>query len=613
MSGITETIQGDLKSAFVRQARDILSKAQKAGIISEIDESLKDPEVRKAYDEFVAKSVADDRETINHLLSIMFDIDTSYNSIDNYKFPQEMADYRILRRGGRSLPAQLIKSYRYNQIVEFAKIGDGKNPGFNITYLDRQKKLTAKERKLCSEVETLIANKFFFVPNCETPTMSSFLSYAYNDIFDLDKIAVEINRENASFNSKYNYRGMPVSACIVDAGIIYPVVPKTEREETRTNYLNFYQPVQTRNDQEQLLGYRTYFQDEYRFGMVDKTMKLVALFTPERLIFRYFYGTTDIEQQFRGFSVVERSLNVMRYIMDSISYNVTRRSANTMPKGMIAVIGATEDGFSKQEMNLFRRLIWGISSGQNDKWKYPVVGLPKGVDPKYIPFHQSSKEMEDFLWISTLFTWMCTFEGLSPEDVNMASNKNSVGKQRLFDKKEEEGAMMRSQDPGLRRFLANIADTLNNAGLFEELTGIEGVGLVWNGLDVEDQGKKIDIDTKRLSTTCSINDLLIEADKPKYKLMVGDINIYDLPGINNPQLLQLISNVLMAQQRDQGQPGEGDEDEANAEGEDEGAEYNEYPNWEESDDEGAEKAIRLKRRLQKSVNGKNVTMTLEIE
>jgi len=38
----------------------------------------------------------------------------------------------------------------------------------------------------------------------------------------------------------------------------------------------------------------------------------------------------------------------------------------------------------------------------------------------------------------------------------------------------------------------DFAELLNN--IFEELTGIEGAGLVWSGLDIEDQTKKLTID-----------------------------------------------------------------------------------------------------------------------
>lgn len=616
-----EQVEKDVKTDFFKNAKSVLDKAIKDGTIKEIEKALTDPLVKKQYDDFILKSLVDDKMVINQLLSLMFDVEVSRNTIEGYDFPIDLSSYAVLRRAGRSLPAQLIKSYRYNQIIEFANISDGKNPGFNITYLDKKKKLSKTEKKKCEELENQISNDFFFIPNNETPTMAQFLYYLYNDIFDLDTVAVEIIREKASFNQKYNDRGKPTALTVVDAGIIFPIVPKVvDQQNPNNSVLSFYQPMQTRINQKKYLGYKTYYQDEYRWGMIDKQMKLVAVFTPERLIYRHFFGTSDVNQQFRGLSICERALNVMRYIQDSIVYNYTRRSANTMPKGMIAIIGATEDGFSKQEMALFRKLIWGISSGMRDKWKYPVVGVPKGVEPKFIKFHETSRQMEDFMWISTLFTWMCHFEGIKPEDLSMSSNKNTLGKQRLFDKREE-GQELKSQDAGLRGFLANIASTLNNSGIFEELSGIEGVGLIWGGLDVEDEAKKLDVDIKKLNTTSSINDLLVEADKEKQELMMGEVNIYDLAGIGNTQFMQLISNALMGQGQEQ-EEGEGEEGE-------EGSEYDEYPNWEEEEkgeEKGKEKPIKkvkkslpkgvlaralYKKKLKKSINGKDVTLTIE--
>ena len=159
---------------------------------------------------------------------------------------------------------------------------------------------------------------------------------------------------------------------------------------------------------------------------------------------------------------------------------------------MISLTGATEDGFSREEMALFRKMIWAISSGKKNQWKYPVIGLPKQADAKFVKFHESSKEMEDFMWWSTLMSIFCTYAGLSPEDINMASNKNTVGKQRLFDKKEEEGGMVWSQDMGLRFFLNHVESIINSAKIAEEITGMEGVKFQFAGLDVQDEIKKIE-------------------------------------------------------------------------------------------------------------------------
>jgi len=48
----------------------------------------------------------------------------------------------------------------------------------------------------------------------------------------------------------------------------------------------------------------------------------------------------------------------------------------------------------------------------------------------------------------------------------------------------------------------------------------------------------------------SINDLLVAEDKNEVELMMGDVNIYDLPGSANPQFLQLITAALQAKQQE---------------------------------------------------------------
>ena len=159
----------------------------------------------------------------------------------------------------------------------------------------------------------------------------------------------------------------------------------------------------------------------------------------------------------------------------------------------------------------------------------------------------------------------------------------------------------------------DFAELLNN--IFEELTGIEGAGLVWSGLDVEDQIKKLTIDKDRLATTCSINDLLVENDKKKFELKYGDINIYDLPAISNPQILQLISNALMIKNQEAQQMQGNNNGNPNGDEEEE-IEYDEYPNWDENDEvpEDVNKSIvNSMRRIKRIKKSKNGAMNLTIQ
>lgn len=546
--------------------------------VADLDRILeKDPAAReefntmmksKAGDALVRRGITDLAKMI---VTMQIDPDMQRDQAGSYSFPHERIRPLLLRRAGNCTPSRMIKQYRFHQLVEFAQASsDGKRAGFQLIFTDQERKATKKEQDTIAKWEDIFARRFFYIPNESKPTLAKFLIYSYQDFFDLDKIAIEIIRQRASTNGKYNYRGQPLAFQLVDAGTIYHILPNLDRASTGIDRyrwdINEYQRAM------EDAGFRYVYQDEHRFIQVDDKGERRAIYLEEQMILSHAFGSTDINEQFQGYSIVEQALEILRYIIDSIIYNYTRRSTGTMPKGMISIEGATEDGFSREEMELFRKLIWGIASGRKDHWKYPVLGTPKGVKPQFIRFHESSKEMEDFLWVSTLFSILCTFAGLSPEVLSLASQKDTLGKQRLFSRKEEEGTQFRSQDEGLRFFLSYIASLINRSEVVEELTGIDGLEWRFTGLDVEDEVKKKDLDLKRLESTASINDLLVEQDKKEFEVMLGDINIFDIPGIGNMTVMQLVQQVLQSQQQEKMQQEMGEEGEIPGE-EDFGPDY----------------------------------------
>lgn len=510
-----------------------------------------DPGAKAEFDAMVKSKTMDInmRQTVRNMadmvLSMQIDPDMIRDSVDKYEFPHERIKPALLRRAGNATATRMIKQYRYHQLDEFAQVSDGKRPGFRLQFTDAERKATKKEQDTIAQFQDVFARKFFYVPNHTQPDMGKFLRYAYQDYFDLDKIAIENIRTNASSNKKRNYRGAPLAFSLADAGTVFHVLPKTNHTNTGVDMYRW-----DRNDFDSKMaeiGVHYEYIDEIRYIQVDRHGERRAGYKEDQMILSHAYGTTDITEQFMGYSIVEQALEIIRYIIDNIIYNYTRRTTGTMPKGMINIEGATEDGFSREEMELFRKLIWGIASGRKDKWKYPVLGTPKGVKPTFIKFHDSSKEMEDFLWVSTLFSILCTFAGMDPENISLASQKNTLGKQRLFSKSEEEGAESRSQDAGLRFFLSHMAGIINRSEVVEELTGIEGLEWRWLGLDVEDETKKRDLDMKALQTTMSVNDLLVAADKKEFELMMGDVNIFDIPALGNATIQAVVLQALQAQ------------------------------------------------------------------
>jgi len=524
--------------------------------IADLDQILKtDPAARAEYDEMMKGKASNEilkrqvSNFTNMMMTMQIDPDIHRDSVDNYDFPHERVKPVLLRRAGTSAAPQMIKQYRYHQLAEFATASDGKKPGFALEFIDPERKATKKEQDTIAKFQNVFARQFFFVPNEERPSLTKFLCYGYQDFFDLDKIAIETVRQRGSLDKKFDFRGKPLGWVLQDAGTIFHVVPTTNRTNTGVDSWRWDKADYTKALENS--GIHMEYIDEIRYIQVDRHKERRAGYTDENMILSHAFGTTNIEEQFQGYSIIEKGLEILRYIVDSIIYNYTRRSTGTMPKGMIAIEGATEDGFSREEMELFRKLIWGMASGRKDHWKYPVLGTPKGVKPSFIKFHDSSKEMEDFLWVSTLFSILCTFAGMSPESISLASQKNTLGKQKLFSKSEEEGAVVRSQDEGLRFFLNYFREIINSSMIVEELTGIEGLQWAFLGLDVEDEGKKKELELQGLATTESMNDLLVAADKKEAELEIAGINIYDLPGSSNDQFIQLITAALQAKQQEQ--------------------------------------------------------------
>jgi hypothetical protein len=91
--------------------------------------------------------------------------------------------------------------------------------------------------------------------------------------------------------------------------------------------------------------------------------------------------------------------------------------------------------------------------------------------------------------------------------------------------------------------------------LFQEITNLP-VKIQFVGFEIEDKKQKLELNSKRLATTDSVNDLLGEQDKEREEYMVGGVNIYDIKGISNPQIFQSVlfslqQKALQAQQMQQ--------------------------------------------------------------
>jgi hypothetical protein len=162
--------------------------------------------------------------------------------------------------------------------------------------------------------------------------------------------------------------------------------------------------------------------------------------------------------------------------------------------------------------------------------------------------------MEFFNWMSLMFTIFCRLSGTDPEELSLASNKSTVGDKGSLFQQSTEGIQRRSRDNGLRTFLMYFCEIVNDTGVIEELTGHDD--WVWqvSGLDTKDETAKEELTTKKLNNSISINDARVEDGKEPYKDIVlkfngKDVNLYDIPAIQNQNVYQAVMTIYQGEQQ----------------------------------------------------------------
>jgi len=553
----------DVKDRISDELRILVDTAKENGLIERVEELLKsNDKFKKAYEQYWA-----DNSEADAILSLWMAQQENTDRVEDYKFPYDRTSPAVLRRAARSIAGQMILSYRSYQLAEFSQPSDGKKPGFQLVTSDPDRELSEKEKKDLAQWEQTFSKKIFHVREGMQvkPSLFRFLTQSYEDYMTLDKIAMEVVRTNFSFNKDKKYSGKPLGLFLTDAGLIHRILPEQDlSQQVEYQWQNIRHDAKEQKRKQGLLpGQKKndfIYRDDFRYVMVDELGELRQLFLSDQMILSSAHASTRYDEHGQGMSIIEKGIQVLRYIIDSVKYNYTRRSFQVQPKGILSVEGGDKASSALQrEVNYLRKTIYGMLASSEQQWKIPIMGMPSKYKLNFTRLHESSKEMEDFLWLSTLFSWLCTFAGVDPENVAMASNKNAVGKQRLFDRTEE-GAMLRSEDHGLRFFLSYFENILNDPtaangeeSFVEEITGMEGILFRFAGLDVEDESKKLEIKEKQLKTDTSRNELLALEDKKaidEESFYVGGVNVFDIPGLSSETFGQLILKVQQEEQQE---------------------------------------------------------------
>ena len=119
-----------------------------------------------------------------------------------------------------------------------------------------------------------------------------------------------------------------------------------------------------------------------------KKLKPLAA-TKDRINKEHFFARSDWYHWARGYSVVEQSLNTLATMMNFLTYNASNVTRNRMPHGLMTLSG---EGMNNQRLpELVKKLLWASMTGVGDKYRIPIIGLPKDGKAEWVNIYSHSK------------------------------------------------------------------------------------------------------------------------------------------------------------------------------------------------------------------------------
>lgn len=491
------------------------------------------------------------------LMSVLFhnenipgeQVDDEFRFIDgNYQRP---ISGRMLRVAGRTEAARLIKNTRSLQMQDFSRPSyQKKDPGLALDFKLPGYKPSTEEKEKLKYFTSIFAERFFFPAFAKEANLGLWLSAAYNDWFDLDDITFEIRRRPDM---------TPLGFHLMDPVLVKTVIPDRNNVEYKQQMQRW--DVAKSQEELKMLGQfgKTILQAKdipsakasMEYLLQNPQGTRIRTYTKDFMRKHHFFVSTNLYEIFRGYSIVEQGTRMLTNIMNTLNYNASNFTNNRTPQGMLALSGGFVNRLIVEQL---KKTLYAYLGSPTNRHRLPVIGLPEKGKAQFIPFNMASREMEFHLWVTLLFTILCQLSGTNPEEVSMSSHGDAMRGNRLFEQSPD-GVLQVSRDKGLNMFLYYIESIINSSGVLQEMTGMDIIAR-FNGLKVEDERVKIEVNNSKLASTHSHNQIIEEEGGDPEVLMYEDINVYDVKGFNNPNIFAVIQakiaeNKQKAEQRQQ--------------------------------------------------------------
>jgi hypothetical protein len=260
---------------------------------------------------------------------------------------------------------------------------------------------------------------------------------------------------------------------------------------------------------------------------------IVAEYSQEELCFGVRNPRTDMNLHGYGVSELEMMMKVMTALLWGWEYNQRAFSQGSTHKGILNFKG----NIPEKQLRAFRRHWYMMLSGVENAWRTPITNAE---ELQWVSMHQSNRDMEYNAWMDFLIKIACACFTMDPVEVNF--KYGNVGQQTGLQEASNSEKITESKERGLRPLLRFIAGCINKHIIWPMNEDFE---FEFVGLDAKTQEDVADLNTKRVKTYRTVDELRAEEDLPPLPDGKGEI-------ILDPTWLQHASMQAAAQEQPEG-------------------------------------------------------------
>ena len=406
----------------------------------------------------------------------------------DYKENASSIAYGTLRKMSKTPIIRAIIGTRIEQIADFGQPqSQDHQPGFII----RKKVspyLRGSKRKVEMTTDELKRAEYLteFVMNCGNSfnewtgdDFDAFLRKFTSDSLTLDQATMEVVRDRI---------GRPVEFFACD-GALYRKAPDWNDPAYMKKYKVDYQDLPPKEH-----GY-------YPSTVQVMNTQVVQQFYPWELCFGIRNPSSNIYDNGYGTSELEDLIRIVTWMLNSDDYNGKFFSQGSSPKGILKVVGQTNEA----RLAEFKQQWLAMVQGVQNAWRTPVL---EGDSVEWIDLQKSNNDMEFSKWQEYLIRLSCAIYKISPDEIGFEITRGSTGSNGFGNAASDN--KQHSKDKGLKPLLKFIQKKLNKYVIHALDPDYE---LVFVGLG-DDEKDELEGDIKKLSNFMTINEVREKRNLP---------------------------------------------------------------------------------------------------